>query len=73
MNQIELSDQDKRDLRRLVWTAAAWMAAGPGAGAAMWWGWKAFDKFVASSVKHDREAFRNFWSELRQGWSQDGR
>jgi hypothetical protein len=71
--QQELRSKEfRRDARRIAWPIAFGLSAGPGnfAGGFLvaWLGFKAWDRFVAPELQHDREAFRDFCRELRQGW-----
>ena len=74
MNQIELSDADRRDLRRFAWSLGAAWAVGPWGYLAMWWGCKAWDEIAKDTRRHlESETVANILSKLRQGWNQDGR
>ena len=78
--QQEQSKELRRDLRPLVWTAAAWMAAGPGVAAGVWWGFTAWDKgkefydYVErrdAAASNPRPPIR--WQNLHRDWTRFGR
>ena len=55
MNQVELSDQDKRDLRRFARALGAAWALGPWGYLLVWWGCKAWDE-IATDTRRARRA-----------------
>ena len=67
---LDRSKEFRRDARRITFPIAFGLGAGPGNFAwgflVAWLGFKAWDRFVVPELQHDREAFRDFWNELRR-------